>query len=152
MNRQCAPHPALVVFVDHTECRWLRMLRAGFRHCFVVMRDGPVWFACDPLKNRIEISVLPVPDRFDLPGFYAARGHAVLLGAPRRDLLRRGFGIAPLTCVTVAKRLLGVRAPWVLTPWQLYRHLKADGFHRVDVRPRAKRLAAPVRRSHAIGT
>jgi hypothetical protein len=151
MNSQFAPHPALVIFVDHTECRWLRMLRAGFRHCFVVMRDGQVWFACDPLKNRIEISVLPVPEGFDLPGFYAARGHMVLLGAIRRDLLRRGFGIAPLTCVTVAKRLLGVRAPRVLTPWQLYWYLKAHGFHHVDVRSPPMRRATP-RRADAIAT
>ena len=103
------------------------------------------------LKNRIEISVLPVPDRFDLPGFYAARGHAVLLGAPRPDPVRRGFSIAPLTCVTVAKRLLGVSAPWVLA-WQLYLHLKADGFHHVDTSLPWHRLAAPVRPSRAIGT
>ena len=46
----------LVVFVDHAECRWLRVLRAGFRHCFVVIRDRSVWLACDPLKDRIELS------------------------------------------------------------------------------------------------
>ena len=132
MNRQSTPHPALVVFVDHTECRWLRLLRAGFRHCFVVWRDGSVWLACDPLKDRIEISVLRVPEHFDLPGFYAARGHTVLLGATRRDPPRRGSGIAPLTCVTIAKRLLGVRACWILTPWQLCRRLKAHGFHRIE--------------------
>lgn len=132
MIRPLSPRPVLVVFVDHAECRWLRVLRAGFRHCFVVIRDGSVWLACDPLKDRIELSVLPVPESFDLPGFYAARGHGILGGATRPDLPRRGFGITPLTCVTVAKRLLGVRAPCILTPWQLYRQLKADGFRCLD--------------------
>ena len=133
--------PALVVFVNHAECRWLRLLRAGFRHCFVVMRDGSVWLACDPLKDRIELSVLPVPDSFDLPGFYTARGLIVLCGATQPDLPRRGYGITPLTCVTIAKRVLGVRAPYVLTPWQLYQHLKSDGFRRFDIPRFAAQLA-----------
>jgi hypothetical protein len=132
----------LVVFVNHAACRWLRVLRPGFRHCFVVVRDGSVWLACDPLKDRIELSVLPVPEPFDLPGFYAARGHRVLGGATRPDLPRRGFAIAPLTCVSVAKRLLGVRAPCVLTPWQLYRRLEADGFRRLDPRRSAAQPVA----------
>jgi hypothetical protein len=38
-----------------------------------------------------------------------------------------------LTCVTVAKRLLGIRAPYVLTPWQLYQQLETDGFLRFEV-------------------
>jgi hypothetical protein len=137
MSPSRSPSLALVVFVSHAECRWLRVLRAGFRHCFVVLRDGSAWLACDPLRDRIELAVLPVPERFDLPGFYANRGHTVLLGATRPDLPRDGFGIAPLTCVSVAKRLLGVRAAWILTPWQLYRHLRADGFHFLDVHPSA---------------
>ena len=73
MSRLLPPFPVLVVFVNHAECRWLRVLRTGFRHCFVVMRDGSVWLACDPLKDRIELSVVPVPESFDLAGFYAAR-------------------------------------------------------------------------------
>ena len=77
----------LVVFVDHAECRWLRVLRAGFRHCFVVIRDRSVWLACDPLKDRIELSVLSLPENFDLPGFYAGRGHRVLGGATRPELV-----------------------------------------------------------------
>jgi len=132
VSRPLPPRLVLVVFVDHAECRWLRVLRAGFRHCFVVIRDGSVWLACDPLKDRIELSVLSVPEGFDLPGFYAGRGHRVLGGATRPDLPRRGFAIAPLTCVTVAKRLLGMRAPYVLTPWQLYQQLGADGFRRFE--------------------
>jgi hypothetical protein len=128
------PQQALVVFVGHAECRWLGCLRAGFRHCFVTLRDGNVWLACDPLKDRIELSVLPATEDFDLGDFYARRGHTVLRGLTRSDLTRRPFGVAPLTCVTVVKRLLGVRTPWVLTPWQLCRYLRADAQGFLDVR------------------
>lgn len=128
MSQDPVPRLALVVFVSRAQCRWLRPLREGFRHCFVVLRDGPIWLACDPLKDRIELSVLRVPERFDLGGSYAAYGHTVLFGPTRPDLPRRGLSIVPLTCVTVAKRLLGVRAVQVLTPWQLYQHLTRYGF------------------------
>jgi hypothetical protein len=32
---------ALVVFAGHTDVAWLRrLLRPGFRHCFVALNDG----------------------------------------------------------------------------------------------------------------
>jgi hypothetical protein len=127
------PRLALVVFVGHAESRWLRGLRAGFRHCFVVVREETAWLVCEPLKDRFELTLLPVPARFDLQRFYAMRGHTVLLGPTRPDLPRRGLAPVPLTCVTIAKRLLGVRAPWVMTPWQLYRHLKGTGYHFLEL-------------------
>lgn len=113
----------LVVFADHAGCPWLRPLRRGFRHCFVVLRAGSVWLACDPLKDRIELDALDLPGRFDLAAFYREQGHRVLVGERPPSRTRRRFALAPLTCVTVVKRLLGIDAPWVWTPWQLYTHL-----------------------------
>jgi hypothetical protein len=115
--------PVLVVFADHAGCPWLRPLRRGFRHCFVVIRMQSVWLACEPLKDRIELDALAVPDDFDLPTFYCQQGHRVLLGERVRMRARARIALAPLTCVTVVKRLLGIDAPWVWTPWQLYAHL-----------------------------
>ena len=119
------PLPVLVVFADHAGCAWLRFLRRGFRHCFVVLRAGSVWLACEPLKDRIELDVLRLPPEFDLAAFYGAQGHRVLQGRRPPPRPRRPFVPAPLTCVTVVKRLLGIHAPWVWTPWQLYAHLTA---------------------------
>jgi hypothetical protein len=119
------PFSVLVVFADDAGCVWLRFLRAGFRHCFVVLRAGSVWLACEPLKDRIELDVLELPPEFDLAAFYGAQGHRVLQGRRLPSWPRRPFAPAPLTCVTVVKRLLGIYAPWVWTPWQLYAHLTA---------------------------
>jgi hypothetical protein len=113
----------LVVFADHTGCAWLRPLRHGFRHCFAVLRAGALWLACEPLKDRIELDALALPPDFDLAAFYGKQGHRVLLGRRLPPRPRRPFAPAPLTCVTVVKRLLGIHAPWVWTPWQLYGHL-----------------------------
>ena len=113
----------LVVFADHTACPWLRPLRRGFRHCFVAFRAGPLWLACEPLKDRIQLDALDLPPDFDLAAFYGEQGHRVLLGRRPPPGPRRPFALAPLTCVTVVKRLLGITAPWVWTPWQLYTYL-----------------------------
>jgi hypothetical protein len=121
-----APPSALVVFADHADCAWLTFLRRGFRHCFVVLRVGSLWLACEPLKDRIELDALVLPPGFDLAAFYAAQGHHVLQGRRPPPRPRQPFAPAPLTCVTVVKRLLGIRAPWVWTPWQLFVHLTAS--------------------------
>lgn len=114
---------AIVVFVDHTECRWLTVLKRGFRHCFVAIRQGPSWIVCDPLKNRIELLSLDLSPDFDLAGFYAAQGHAVLVGAAADQQTTSAVPPTPLTCVAVVKRIIGVRAAAVLTPRQLFLHL-----------------------------
>jgi hypothetical protein len=118
------------VFVDDTACPWLRGLRRGFRHCFVLLHAQPLWLACEPLKDRIELDVLDLPPEFDLARFYGEQGYRVLLGRRPPPGPRRRFAPAPLTCVTVVKRLLGIHAPWVWSPWQLYSHLSgpACGF------------------------
>jgi hypothetical protein len=114
---------ALVVFVDHTECHWLRTLKPGFRHCFVALQHGSAWLICDSLKSHMELTLVHPPEAFDLAQYYVDQGHRVLLGRTALLVPRTGVSIAPLTCVTIAKRLLGVRAPRVWTPWQLFCHL-----------------------------
>ena len=122
-GQEAVASSVLVVFADQTGCPWLRPLGRGFRHCFAVLRARSVWLACDPLKDRIDLDVLELPGDFDLAGFYRAQGHRVLVGQRPPPRARRRFALAPMTCVTVVKRLLAIEAPWVWTPRQLYAHL-----------------------------
>jgi len=115
---------AFVVFADRAECAWLRVLRPGFRHCFAALEEQGGWLVLDPLLDRIELVWIAPDQDFDLPSFYAARGHTILAGALRHGRSRSRLPrLAPLTCVSVVKRLLGIDAPGVLTPWQLFRRL-----------------------------
>ena len=127
MDDAPAGAPVLVVFVDHAAWWWLRLLRPGFRHCFVVLATGTVWLACEPLKDRIELVVLNLPREFDLARFYHEQGHRVLSGQRPQPGPRRRFTLAPVTCVTVVKRVLAIDAPWVWTPSQLYAYLCDSG-------------------------
>jgi hypothetical protein len=145
------PRTALVVFVDQTECPWLRVLRRGFRHCFAAVSDGSSWIVCDPLKDRMEINLLRLPADFDLAGFYAGKGYEVLIGHVRRVPCRDRLALAPMTCVAVVKRILGLRAMRVLTPRQLFCHLRntRDG---AFLRYRVESPAAPARTNLSLDT
>ncbi len=114
---------AWVVFSGQTEISWLRFLKPGFRHCYVLINDGERWMSVDPLSHLTDISVHHhVPVDFDLPGWLNARGNRVVKAPLRRDVTRP----APFmlfTCVEAVKRVLGIHCRKVVTPWQLYRHL-----------------------------
>lgn len=115
---------ALVVFHDHGHGLFRRWLRWGFRHVFVVLRQDGYWIAFDTRAGLPEMQVVAGAD-FDLIGYYRRRhGFTVLaIAAPRR---RSPSPVMLASCVGAAKRVLGIRATRVLTPYQLYRRLKKN--------------------------
>lgn len=111
---------ALVVFHRHGAGTFARLVTGGFRHCFVALDDGRYWIVFDGKAGVPEMRVIAGSD-YDLAGFYRGQGFAVVetetgIRPPRQPLM---LG----TCVGAAKRLLGLRAPHVLTPHQLFRYL-----------------------------
>jgi hypothetical protein len=134
-SRTLGSRPAMVVFVDHTDCRWLRPLKRGFRHCFVALEHPSGWLVCDSLKSHIELILVELPGPLDLAECYADQGHHVLLGQTAPCFPHPPLPLAPLTCVSVAKRVLAIRADWVWTPWQLFGHLlhaRPQSWHHVS--------------------
>lgn len=123
---------AMVVFVDRAECPWLRVLERGYRHCFVALWAGSGWIICDSLKHHMELGFLKQVRGFNLAGWYASQGHRVLLGRIATPTFRQSTPVSLLTCVSVAKRILATPAPFVLTPSQLFRHLRGRGWHLVS--------------------
>lgn len=114
---------AWVVFTGQTEISWLRILKPGFRHCYILLNDGERWTSIDPLSHITEISVHHhVPADFDLPGWLRSRGNRVVAAPLCRDL-KRAAPVMVFTCVEAVKRVLGIHRRFIFTPWQLYRHL-----------------------------
>ena len=113
---------ALVVFAGNSDIRWLRWLDEGFRHCFIAFNDGRHWITLDPLSHRTEVRVQDVPADFDLRAYYEAQGLRCVTAALAPTPLRC-VPPGPFTCVEAVKRALGLRAPLVWTPRQLFRHL-----------------------------
>lgn len=114
---------AWVAFSGKTDLPWLRrFLKPGFCHCFVMIRCEGGWLSYDPLANHTEILFHPIPFEFDVDQWLKSQGMRVL----PVTLCRTHKRPAPLmffTCVEAVKRLIGLHAWHVITPWQLYRHL-----------------------------
>lgn len=117
------PQQAYVVFTGRTDLQWLKWLKPGFRHCFVLLNDGRQWLSLDPLSNHMEVQVYNhLSGEFDLPGWLKKRGYSVVK-APVNRSHKRAAPVMLFTCVEAVKRVLGLHKARILTPWQLYRYL-----------------------------
>ena len=106
------PQMAWVVFSDDTDIRYLKCLKRGFRHCYVIMSDGEKWFSIDPLAHMTEI-------------WLKSEGYRVVrVGVQQPEL--KPSPLMFMTCVESVKRMLGIQSRWVITPWQLYRHIEKE--------------------------
>ena len=117
---------AWVVFTDDTDYPPLKILKRGFRHCFLVMHDGRVWLTLDPLLNRMEIQVHhDLPPDFDFTAHWTGQGDRVVAVEIRDGSKHRNCPAPPMifTCVEAIKRVLGIRSWRVLTPFGLYRFI-----------------------------
>ena len=121
-QQKYGPEKAWVVFSGKSDWPWLKFLRPGFRHCFVIVHDGARWLSLDPLLQHMELKVHDVPADFDLPGWLTARGNKVM-PAPLDRAHTKPAPFMLFTCVEAVKRVLGLHRLAVITPWQLYRHL-----------------------------
>jgi len=113
---------ALVVFMGDVSIRWAKLLRPGFRHCFAVVGRNEHWVIFDPMSNFTNLGVFSGPSVDDVAEWYRQFGFTVVRTAVRREQSPAAEW-RPFTCVEAVKRVLGIRAPWVITPWQLYRHI-----------------------------
>jgi hypothetical protein len=116
-------HRAWVAFTGKTEIAWLRLLRPGFRHCFVVFHDGRRWLHLDPLANYTDLAVHDLPPDFDLTAWLRREAGCRVVPAPIDRSRKTPAPLAPFTCVEAVKRALGLHDRWIFTPWQLYRRL-----------------------------
>lgn len=119
---QQSPKRAWVVFSGRADLPWLKILKPGFRHCFVVLNDGVRWITMDPLSNYTDVIVHSFPVDFDFPGWLAKRGNHVVSTCAECPVKPAPWGV--FSCVEAVKRCLGIHRRFIFTPWQLYKYLK----------------------------
>lgn len=116
------PLHAAALFYHHSD-HWSRdWLAPGFRHCDVVIEthEPGVWLGIVGKVGGIVTGVAMVD--FD-PQAFAAANDAICVMLPlHRPQLRR-WPFMTTTCVGLAKAVLGIRAPFIWTPYSLYMHL-----------------------------
>ncbi len=118
---------ALVVFSDRADLRWLRLLRPGFRHCFVLLDLGGTWVCVNPLAHRTSVELWNLDAATDLPTWLRAQEGLIVVETVVRQPPRRPSPVGLFSCVEAVKRILGLQKRWVLTPGQLYDHLTRGG-------------------------
>lgn len=109
---------------DASAFEWLfRRLKPGFGHVELWKYDRGLWLRVDPCIEFTALHVLEQPPWEDeqAAGATVMRYRAVV----PYDRMVMPFHVGPMTCVELAKAILGVRAPfWIRTPWQLYKFLQ----------------------------
>jgi len=113
---------ALVVFFDPEGARWEWALKVGFRHVFCVIDDGEYWIMVDGRDGRPVVEVFGTSD-YDMKAFYEGTPGYNVIEIERPDRPLRS-PIVTVNCVGLIKAHLCIRAPWAVTPWQLYQYLE----------------------------
>ena len=96
---------------------WNRYLRRGFQHVYGLQQTKRGWIAYRPFKSFTTIEHVET----DLWPHEFCDGTVQRVSVLRSDRPPR-WHIGPYTCVDQFKHLLGIRAPLVRTPYQLYRY------------------------------
>ena len=85
------------------------------------MEAGDYWVFVDPNPDCIRFHV-PALKNFDIAGYFRDQGFLTV------ELETAGAEVkVPLVvsnCVGVVKTVLGIRKPFIITPYQLYRYLR----------------------------
>lgn len=115
---------AVVVFSGESDLMILRLLKPGFRHCCALIEAGKYWVFYNPTSRGTEIAVFKGLTIDLIVSWFTGNGHVVVCSrvadAPPCLAPIRAF-----SCVEAVKRVMGIHAPWVLTPWQLFTRLVA---------------------------
>jgi hypothetical protein len=119
------PRQYAVVFHSVKREGWFwRMLKPGFQHVqiWLSLTEGQ-WVQLDGCLEGLFVT-----PRETAPWFEVEADEGVTILTVQRPPLpakvREPFHIGPITCVDLAKAVLGIRAPFVRTPYQLYKYLK----------------------------
>lgn len=114
---------AFVVFSGQADLKWLRPLKAGFRHCFLILHTNGHWVFYNPLSHKTEIG----PIHFQALGPFLCNclqsGNTIVKTSTRPAPMKMAPW-RPYTCVEAIKRIIGLHTPYIFTPWQLFRYLK----------------------------
>jgi hypothetical protein len=103
---------------------WLwERLKPGFQHVEAWRLDRGVWARFDPSLEFVQAEVHTAPPwelvNPALQPTFLRFTRAIKLGK-----IREPFMIGPVTCVELVKAMIGVRAPFMRTPHQLYKYLR----------------------------
>lgn len=103
-----------------------RLLKPGFGHVQTWTLVGGRWVQIDGCLEALFVNSYMQPP-WELLSKEELQKYSPTFLPIRRTVrigtVREPFHFGPITCVDLTKAVLGIRAPFVRTPWQLYKHL-----------------------------
>lgn len=94
-----------------------------FRHVLLVKKSQgkTMWLIIDPRGGNILLESVPVSITPTVRDMYP---DAVIIKTKSKTQRQIPYKIWHINCVEIAKRVLGIKKWWIITPFQLYKHLK----------------------------
>lgn len=110
-----------MVFTDSKrEC--VKWCKPGFRHCYIARNEyGKVWTVIQDTMYHLDVRTFLVSD---YPTIRCLAGKDAHIIPVEYNIKERHRGhICLFNCVEVVKAVLGIKKPFIYTPYQLYRFL-----------------------------
>ena len=102
------------VFTPNRDHWWTRFMHPEYQHCYLIKADNGRWIVYGKCMNGLELETI---DDFSIPS------NGMIVVKAKADDSTRGL-LMFNTCVGHIKQALGIRNPFILTPYQLYKHLR----------------------------
>ncbi|CAL9954716.1 hypothetical protein VPHD456G2_0002 [Vibrio phage D456 g2] len=126
------PHTFICYANGDSDRWWYKHAQDGFHHCFIIHWDGQMWLRIERLYGYFYVSPLLWIDklfvgRFNLEPYFRCLGYTVqVVSLERRQVKKNRVWqiLAPHSCVEFVKDFLGISAYFVITPYQLFKHLE----------------------------
>ena len=112
-----------LIYTSKSEFWWSKLLKKDYKHVFAVKFDGLFWVKMDLTLGWTEYGVLAYDYKDTIDDVIQGKARYQYVEVWRKTRYRRLF--APWTCVEMMKSLLGIKAWWILTPYQLYKYCEA---------------------------
>jgi hypothetical protein len=104
-----------IIFEDD-ECRWWSfLLKKGCRHCFIVKPTGNDFIVFGKCAKNFDLFTIK-DEKSIIDDIYTMKSY--IPKQCRRSLFMLN------TCVGHTKQILGINNPFILTPYQLLKHLR----------------------------
>lgn len=115
-----------VVFEHDSSLWWLRFLKPGFRHCYLLLpfsNQPRQWLEINPMSDQIFVFLHSNTLNLDYIYHLQLCHNLQILPVKFVSAPPKCAPLAPFTCVEFVKRILGIHKWNIITPYQLYKYL-----------------------------
>ena len=119
-----------IIFTESSQNHWLlKRLKREFQHVLAIKKSvgGHYWIVINPLFPYTLVDIIPVLDYPDIRTLLNGHKYKTVMTVKAEVNIKERYTLCIINCVEIIKSLLGIRAFWVWTPYQLYKYLKKHG-------------------------